>query len=114
MASIRFKSSLVPWLCAVINQACRESNPASLTRCKDDGNKIILVKGHSNDLGKFLKISEILRNGKEFRVFIPGDVDCLGRANVAYILQRSFNGDIPICPQMPNAYNDSFPSMNVP
>lgn len=37
------------------------------------------MKGRANEQGKFLKLSKILRNGKEYCVFIPGDIQCVGR-----------------------------------
>lgn len=65
VASIWFRASLVPWFCSIIDQACREAIPSHLSQTKDEGNKIILIKGGSNDEGKYLKISEILSTGKE-------------------------------------------------
>lgn len=78
VAAIRFRALLIPWLCTILDQACREANPGLFYRSKDDGNKVIIVQGGANQQGKFLKISELLRNGKEYRVFIPGDTECSG------------------------------------
>lgn len=64
VASICFNVSLMSWFCSVIDQACRESNQPSFYQSKDDGNKLIIIRGRSNDQGKFLKVFEILRNDK--------------------------------------------------
>lgn len=82
--------------------ACRESNPSSFICTKDDGDKIIVVKGRSNGQGKFLRILEIL---------IPWDKDYSGWVNVSYILRRSFEGESPIAPQVPIKTNEGFPAL---
>lgn len=53
-----------------------------------------MVKVRSDDKGNFLKNSEILRNGKEFMVFIPAGEGTSGWVNVAYVLRRSFGGKL--------------------
>lgn len=62
----------------MIDQAYKESNPISLIRTRDDDNKVVTVKGRSNEQGKYLKIYKILCNGKEFLVFFSGGDGYLG------------------------------------
>lgn len=51
---------------------------------------MLLVKGCSNTMGSFMKCSKILRNGKEFAIFLPRGLNAFGWANVSFILRRSF------------------------
>lgn len=68
---------------------------SNLICSRDDGNKVIMVKGRSNEQGNYLKISKILRNGKDFLVFIPGGEGASGWVNMAYVLRWFFGGEMP-------------------
>lgn len=65
-----------------------------------------------NDHGKFLKIFEILRNGKEFCIFILGDSESSGWVNIAHILRGSFGGEIPLTQSVPPKNFEAFPPLN--
>lgn len=95
----------------VLDQACRESDLTNLILSRDDGNKVIVVKGRSNEQGSYLKISKILRNDKEFMVFIPGGKGASGWVNVAYILRRSFGGETPPIISIPQINGHNFPPL---
>lgn len=115
-AFIQFKSCYISWFCEVLDQACMVLDLGAIIRSKDDGNRVLVIKGRSNALGPFLKIYEIHRNGKEFVIIIPSVLITYGWANMVYVLCRDFGG-YPISSQpsplsswvfLPcNAWNDS-------
>lgn len=100
------------WLSSVIDQAYRESNPSSLISSRNDGNKVIIIKGRINDHDKCLKIFEILRNGKEFHAFTPCDHESSRWANVVYVLRLSFGDEVTPTPLDPKMTVDSFPGLS--
>lgn len=111
VSSIRFKATLIPWFCSVFNQAIKESKPAAFFRSMDDGNKIITMKRRVNEQGKFLIFSEILRNGKEFWIFLPKDSDTSGWTNITHILRRTFGVEGPPTQSIHSCNVDSFPPL---
>lgn len=90
---IKFKLLLLPWFCDVLVQAVWASNFSAFFRTKDDGVRNVLVKGRVNGQGRFFRVSEILRTGKEFVIIIPEGNNGSGWENVDYVLHRSFRGD---------------------
>lgn len=93
---IRFCRSLVPCLCETLDMACREAEPDSIIPSKDDGKRVVFIKGGANSLGLFIRISEIGRNGHGHAILLPGGGKAFGWANATYILHRSFGGSVPV------------------
>lgn len=69
--------------------ACSKTKIASFTRSTDDGKRVLLVQGQANNLGKFLKVSEILQSGRTFQILMPEGKERDGWRSLVLIL-RSF------------------------
>lgn len=59
------------WLCEAFDATCKELDSVGLIRSINDGKKVLLVIGGSNSLGKFIRISDIDRNGHGFSILVP-------------------------------------------
>lgn len=86
LAFIKCGRNVVQWVGEMVDQARRETNLLAFVRSTDDGNQLIIIKGRSNAQGTFLKILEILRNGKEFMIIVPDGKEGSGWENFSYTL----------------------------
>lgn len=51
-----------------MDHACREVDPIAVVQSKDNGIKVLVIKGKLNAQGAFLRISETLRKAESLRL----------------------------------------------